>query len=88
MEKLEDYNLFKNKLSEIESLGIINVMTDKEIKEAMFDIGEAKAPGLDGFTSEFFKSTWSVIGMDVCVLLSKNYLDLENFLGKSMLLLW
>ena len=36
VEKLEDHNLFKNKLSEIEALGIINgVMTRKSRKECL-----------------------------------------------------
>ncbi|GJZ70110.1 RNA-directed DNA polymerase, eukaryota, reverse transcriptase zinc-binding domain protein, partial [Tanacetum coccineum] len=35
-------------------------------KEAMFGIGDDKAPGPDGFTSKFFKKSWKTTGKDVC----------------------
>ncbi|KAK9689554.1 hypothetical protein RND81_09G066700 [Saponaria officinalis] len=38
---------------------------DTEIKEALFSIDEDKAPGLDGITSGFFKSTWNITGPDL-----------------------
>ncbi|XP_074289279.1 uncharacterized protein LOC141614432 [Silene latifolia] len=37
-------------------------VTKKEIKEAFFSIPNHKAPGLDGFSSAFFKDSWSVVG--------------------------
>ncbi|GJV32918.1 RNA-directed DNA polymerase, eukaryota, reverse transcriptase zinc-binding domain protein [Tanacetum coccineum] len=39
---------------------IMNV-SDKEIKNALFDICDNKAPGPDGYSAKFFKSAWSVI---------------------------
>ncbi|KAL2934412.1 hypothetical protein RDABS01_017531, partial [Bienertia sinuspersici] len=39
--------------------------TEKEIKQAMFAIPSNKAPGLDGYNSHFFKSSWSIVGEDV-----------------------
>lgn len=42
-----------------------NVSKD-EIMKAMFSIGENKSPGPDGFTSAFFKSSWEVVGEEVC----------------------
>ncbi|GKB24961.1 RNA-directed DNA polymerase, eukaryota, reverse transcriptase zinc-binding domain protein [Tanacetum coccineum] len=44
-------NLFTNKLSEEEALNMVADINNKEIKEAMFDIGENRAPGPDGYTS-------------------------------------
>ncbi|XP_074266666.1 uncharacterized protein LOC141589945 [Silene latifolia] len=38
----------------------------KEIKEALFSIPNHKAPGPDGFSSAFFKDSWSVVGDEVC----------------------
>lgn len=35
---------------------------DIEIHEDIFGVGEDKSPGPDGYTSAFFKKTWSVIG--------------------------
>ncbi|KAL2933146.1 hypothetical protein RDABS01_016265 [Bienertia sinuspersici] len=39
--------------------------TDKEIKQAMFSIPSNKAPGLDGYNSQFFKTAWPIVGKDV-----------------------
>lgn len=32
-----------------------------EIKDALFSIGDEKAPGPDGFSADFFKATWLII---------------------------
>jgi hypothetical protein len=40
-------------------------VTAEEIKKTMFSMPLNKAPGPDGFTTEFFKSSWSVVGEDV-----------------------
>lgn len=37
-----------------------------EVKEAMWQIGDDKAPGPDGYTSQFYKDNWDLIGRDVC----------------------
>ncbi|GJW01571.1 RNA-directed DNA polymerase, eukaryota, reverse transcriptase zinc-binding domain protein [Tanacetum coccineum] len=58
--------LFLNKLSKNEAEYMVGDITDKEIKEAMFGIGNDKAPGPDGFTAMFFKKSWDIVGMDVC----------------------
>ena len=50
-----------------EHLDILNNMiTNEEIKRSMFSIDNSKAPGPDGFSSLFFKRTWSIIGREVC----------------------
>ncbi|CAH9133061.1 unnamed protein product [Cuscuta epithymum] len=36
-----------------------------EIKNSLFDIGNDKAPGPDGYSSAFFKSNWELIGHDI-----------------------
>ncbi|KAE8729811.1 Vacuolar protein sorting-associated protein 32-like protein 1 [Hibiscus syriacus] len=43
---------------------LIKNVTIDEIKEALFNQGNDKAPGPDGFTPLFFKHSWSVIGDD------------------------
>ncbi|GJU88164.1 hypothetical protein Tco_1300587 [Tanacetum coccineum] len=45
---------------------MVRSVTNEEIKAAMFDIGDEKAPGPDGYTSVFFKKGWSIIGPDIC----------------------
>ncbi|GJS80119.1 RNA-directed DNA polymerase, eukaryota, reverse transcriptase zinc-binding domain protein [Tanacetum coccineum] len=59
-------DLFPKKLTEEEASWMIREVTDNEIKDAMFNIGDNKAPGPNGFTSSFFKKAWGVVGSDVC----------------------
>ncbi|GJR57763.1 hypothetical protein Tco_1499925 [Tanacetum coccineum] len=40
--------------------------TDVEIKKAVWDCGRDKSPGPNGFTFEFIRKFWEVIGGDVC----------------------
>ena len=48
-------------------LDILNsTITHEEIKRSMFSIDSNKAPGSDGFSSLFFKRTWSIVGREVC----------------------
>nr|GEV11220.1 hypothetical protein [Tanacetum cinerariifolium] len=69
-------NLFTSRLTSEEVAKI-----DKEIKEAMFDIGENKAPGPDGFTSAFFIHSWNVIGKELCQAI-KEFFYSGKLLGK------
>ncbi|KAK9749023.1 hypothetical protein RND81_02G097200 [Saponaria officinalis] len=49
-----------------EHVGILNAeRSDEEIKNAMFDILDIKAPGPDGYSSQFFKDSWDIVGNDV-----------------------
>ncbi|XP_024989226.1 uncharacterized protein LOC112523778 [Cynara cardunculus var. scolymus] len=36
-----------------------------KLKNALFSIGNYKAPGSDGFLSKFFKAAWDIVGRDV-----------------------
>ncbi|GKB13443.1 RNA-directed DNA polymerase, eukaryota, reverse transcriptase zinc-binding domain protein [Tanacetum coccineum] len=64
-------SMFKKKLSNEDARSMISEVTDKEIKEAMFDIDSNKASGPGGFTSEFFKRVWDIIGMEVCLAIKE-----------------
>ncbi|KAL2226159.1 UNVERIFIED_CONTAM: hypothetical protein Sindi_1974600 [Sesamum indicum] len=41
-------------------------VTTLEVKEAIFNINDNKAPGPDGYSSFFFKKAWNVMGDQVC----------------------
>jgi len=60
-----DVSLFPRRLSEFKALNMVRAVTSNEIKQAIFSIGNDKAPGPDGFSAAFFKATWDVVGQDV-----------------------
>ncbi|XP_063938227.1 uncharacterized protein LOC108193487 isoform X3 [Daucus carota subsp. sativus] len=45
---------------------MVKEVSDDEIKEVFFSMGDDKASGPDGFSARFYKSAWPVIGPDVC----------------------
>jgi hypothetical protein len=40
-------------------------ITPEEINNALWDIGDLKAPGPDGCSSYFFTEAWSIVGRDM-----------------------
>ncbi|KAL0386698.1 UNVERIFIED_CONTAM: hypothetical protein Slati_4586800 [Sesamum latifolium] len=52
-------------LSDAKALTLVKPVTPNEIKLAVFDIDEVKAPGPDGYSSGFFKAAWSAVGEEV-----------------------
>ncbi|XP_028800180.1 uncharacterized protein LOC114755464 [Neltuma alba] len=48
----------------LDSMGFMP--NDKEIKDAIFDMGPYKAPGFDGFSPIFFQYNWETVGPFVC----------------------
>nr|GEZ00674.1 reverse transcriptase domain, reverse transcriptase zinc-binding domain protein [Tanacetum cinerariifolium] len=53
---LDDQRLFTQILANHKAEFMVRDVLDREIKYALFFIGDDKAPGLDGFTAAFFKS--------------------------------
>ncbi|GKA97209.1 RNA-directed DNA polymerase, eukaryota, reverse transcriptase zinc-binding domain protein, partial [Tanacetum coccineum] len=79
--KSVDESIFKNTLNSAEANNMICDVCDREIKEAMFDIDSNKASEPDGFTSEFFKRAWSIVGIEVCLAI-KEFFKNGKLLGE------
>ncbi|KAK4384262.1 hypothetical protein Sango_3078500 [Sesamum angolense] len=52
-------------ITEEEANSLSRPITSDDIKNAIFDIEEDRAPGPDGFSSGFFKAAWPVVGAEV-----------------------
>ncbi|XP_011102055.1 uncharacterized protein LOC105180102 [Sesamum indicum] len=49
-------------VTEDETNSLLSPFTPSDVKEAVFDIAEDKAPGPDGYSSGFFKAAWPIVG--------------------------
>ncbi|OMO67492.1 reverse transcriptase [Corchorus capsularis] len=47
-------------------------ITDEEVKQAVFQMGELKSLGPDGFNGQFFQTHWEVVQEDICNMV-KNF---------------
>nr|KAJ0198574.1 hypothetical protein LSAT_V11C700342390 [Lactuca sativa] len=72
-------SLFSKKLDNLQALEMIKEVTNEEIKAALFEIDDDKAPGPDGYSSKFFKKAWKIVGDDFCCAVK------EFFLSKKIL---
>jgi hypothetical protein len=54
-------DLFAPVVSEEDNIKLCAPFGDKEISDALFQIGTLKAPGPDGFPARFFQRNWSVL---------------------------
>ncbi|KAL2248279.1 UNVERIFIED_CONTAM: hypothetical protein Sindi_2680200 [Sesamum indicum] len=52
-------------LTNEEAAHLLELFTAEDVKNAVFDIAEDKAPGPDGFSSGFYKAVWPVVGQEV-----------------------
>ncbi|GJU97790.1 RNA-directed DNA polymerase, eukaryota [Tanacetum coccineum] len=69
---------FPNRLNSDESVSLEMPITSDEIRSAVWACGENKSPGPDGFTFEFFRRFWDVIGPDFCLAV-KWFFDHNSF---------
>nr|GEY02122.1 hypothetical protein [Tanacetum cinerariifolium] len=78
---LDNEGLFSTMLDQDEAEDMIRVVSNKEIKDAMFDIGDNRAPSPDGYSSLFFKRAWNIVGNDVRDVV-KEFFDSGQMLGE------
>lgn len=60
-------NLLQFQCGEMDQAKLISEVTADEVKAVVFKMTSNKSPGPDGYTTEFFKSAWPIIGDDVVV---------------------
>lgn len=80
VERLQD--LLKFSCSEEEKGKLQKEVTGEEVRKVIFSMPAEKAPGPDGYTSEFFKASWGIIGSDVTVAI-QSFFE-KGFLPKGV----
>lgn len=66
------------KCSDINQSMLVRDITENEIKEVVFSMLDNKSSGPDGYTSEFFKTSWAIIHSDFVV-------GIQSFFQKGFL---
>lgn len=61
---------------------LVKEVSNEEIRKVLFKMPGSKAPGPDGYTTEFFKETWSVIGEDITTAVQSFFI--KGFLPKGL----
>ncbi|GKD26194.1 hypothetical protein Tco_1232408 [Tanacetum coccineum] len=75
---ISDFNsidLFSKQLSNDVANYMIHGMFDQEIREAIFYMGDNKAPGPDGYSIAFFKEAWDIIEADVTKAIKEFFIN-------------
>ncbi|GJW63854.1 hypothetical protein Tco_0115738 [Tanacetum coccineum] len=65
LQHLDTNDLFYARLLDQDAANMVCDITTKEVKDAMFSMGNDKSPGPDGYTAAFFKDAWEIVGSDV-----------------------
>ncbi|GKB00672.1 RNA-directed DNA polymerase, eukaryota, reverse transcriptase zinc-binding domain protein [Tanacetum coccineum] len=71
---------FEKVISKDEAKDMISMVTNYEIKKAIFDIDSNKASGPDGYTFGFFKKSWSIIGKEAIACCNVIYKSISKIL--------
>lgn len=61
-------------VSDLENPLLTDEFTEKEVREAIFQMEHNKAPGLDGFPAEFYQYFWETIKQDLLQLFNEFHL--------------
>lgn len=76
-----DINVMRKgpRLELIKQRELCEIVTQEEIKDALFDIADDKAPGIDGYNACFYRKTWTIVREDI-------YSAVHEFFHKNILL--
>ena len=61
---------------------LTKLVTEEEIRDVILKMPSNKTPGPDGYTTEFFKASWSIIGKDLTVAVQSFFQ--KRFLPKGL----
>lgn len=64
---------------------LIREVSEEEIKGVLWAMPTDKSPGPDGFTAEFFKKAWSIVGTEFTTAI-KSFFLLKVFFRKGLIL--
>ena len=72
-----------------QQLSLCLPFTDSEIEHAIFSIPNTKSPGLDGYSCDFFKASWNLIGPMVCAAVKSFFAtsDMPSSISSTKLVL-
>lgn len=80
MEDLE--NILPYRCTEERSVQLIKEVTNEEIKKVLFSMPKDKSPGPDGYTVEFFKEAWQIVGPEFIIAVKSFFA--KGFLPKGI----
>ena len=80
IEELQELLPFR--CSEIEKTQLMSQVTAEEVRKVLFAMPKDKSPGPDGYTSEFYKSTWDIIGREFTLAVQSFFI--KGFLPKGV----
>lgn len=63
IEYIQDIHPYRHDSSRTDLL--VAIPSEEEIRSIVFSLPKCKAPGPDGFSSEFFTSSWDIVGRDL-----------------------
>ncbi|GFZ03501.1 hypothetical protein Acr_16g0001250 [Actinidia rufa] len=77
---IDNFVLLNGKLvDDDQATKLMCAITNKEIKEGLFSIGDDKAPGPDGYSDHFFKKAWSIVETDFCAAIKEFFASEGRF---------
>lgn len=50
-------------------LELVKKVSNEETRSCLFEIGDNKAPGIDGYNASFFKKNWSIVGQEIITII-------------------